>query len=221
VSARPGERGGPEDLDAAVELLERSLGYTRVALADVTDPLLPRPTPCATWTLADLLAHMEDALDAFTEAAGGGVGDPVGAWRPDDRPAADRVAGLQRRACALLGVWSADAAPGPLRVTLGDRALAGPLLVRTAALEIAVHGWDVARTTGRGTRIPEQLGRALLATAVRVVGPADRGVRFAAPRPAAPDAAYDERLLLFLGRDLTGPGADDWGNPGTRPGLVS
>jgi uncharacterized protein (TIGR03086 family) len=130
------------------------------------------------------------------------------------------VAGLQGRACALLGAWS-GAAAGPLRVTLGDRALAGPLLVRTAALEIAVHGWDVGRATGRAVRIPEQLAGALLATAVRVVGPADRGVRFAAPRPVARDAAYDERLLGFLGRDLTGPGAGDCGNPGTRPGRVS
>ena len=221
MSARPDALGGPEDLDAAVELLERSLGYTRVALADVTDPLLPRPTPCAAWKLADLLVHMEDALDAFTEAAGGRVVDPIGAWDPNRRPAADRVAGLQRRACVLLGVWSGGAAPGPVRVGLGDRALAGPLLVRTAALEIAVHGWDVARATGRGLRIPEQLAGALLATAVRVVGPADRGVRFAPPRPAAPGAGYDAPLLRFLGRDLTGPGADDWGNPGTRPGLVS
>jgi uncharacterized protein (TIGR03083 family) len=148
------------------------------------------------------------------------VVDPVGARERDRRPAADRVAGLQRRACALLGAWS-GAAPGPLRVVLGDRVLAGPLLVRTAALEIAVHGWDVGRATGRAAPIPEQLAGALLATAVRVVGPADRGVRFAPPRPAAPGAAYDAPLLRFLGRDLTGPGTDDCGNPGTRPGLVS
>jgi uncharacterized protein (TIGR03086 family) len=221
VSARPDELDGPERLGAAIELLERSLGYARVALADVTDASLSRPTPCAAWTLADLLGHLADALDAFAEAAGGRVVDPVGGWHLDDRPAADRVAGLQRRAGTLLGAWGGRAVPGPVRIRLGDRTLGGTLLVRTAALEVAVHGWDVGRATGRGTRLPEQLARDLLATARIVVGPADRGVRFAAPRPVGRDAAQDERLLGFLGRDLTGPGAGDCGNSDTRPGLVS
>ena len=60
-------------LDGAVELLDRSLAYTRVALADVRPELIGRPTPCAGWDLGRLLAHMEDALDAFTEAAAGRV----------------------------------------------------------------------------------------------------------------------------------------------------
>ena len=60
-------------LGGSVELLERALGYTRARLGRVDDGLLDRPTPCEGWTLGDLLAHMEDALDAFTEAASGRV----------------------------------------------------------------------------------------------------------------------------------------------------
>jgi uncharacterized protein (TIGR03086 family) len=222
--APPGRRGDPDGLAAAVELLERALGYTRVALADVTDPLLVRRTPCVGWTLGDLLDHMEDALDAFVEAAGGRV---LAGREPSDRgpdragrPAAARVTALQDRACLLLGTWSAPPATGP-RVTIGDRSLATPLLVTTAALEITVHGWDVGQATGRRARIPEPLAATLLGTALRVVGPDDRGPRFARPRPAAAGAAYDERLLGFLGRDLTGPRGADSGDRGTPPGVAS
>ena len=48
----------------ALELLERALGYTRGALATVGADR-SGPTPCAGWSLADLLCHMDDGLDAF------------------------------------------------------------------------------------------------------------------------------------------------------------
>ena len=66
----------------AVELLERSLSYTRVALSGISDDELGRPTPCTRWDLRDLLAHMDDALDAFTEGATGAVIGPVDAGAP-------------------------------------------------------------------------------------------------------------------------------------------
>ena len=42
---------GRVPLPAAVELLDRSLAYTRVLLADVRPDNLDRPTPCEAWTV--------------------------------------------------------------------------------------------------------------------------------------------------------------------------
>lgn len=179
-------------LDASVELLDRSLAYTRGTLVDVTDDRLDRPTPCADWDLRRLLAHLEDALDAFTEAAGGAVDIvPRG-------PATTGVDVLREKACALIGAWTAAA---PSAVSVGDAGLASPLLVGAAALEITVHGWDVGRATGGRARIPEDLARGLLPLAEVLIDEADRGVRFAAVRRVPGDAPYDVRLLAFLGRD--------------------
>jgi uncharacterized protein (TIGR03086 family) len=177
-------------LAGAVELLDRSLGYTRVALAGVTDARLAAPTPCRNWTLRDLLAHMDDSLDAFTQAAGGSV---------ELRPAraAPRVEVLQQKACALMGLWSDQGPPG---VSVGGADLATDLLVATAALEVTVHGWDVAQATGAGTPIPEELARHLLPVAHRLVSESDRGIRFAAPLPEPVAATPDARLRAFLGR---------------------
>jgi uncharacterized protein (TIGR03086 family) len=181
-------------LDGAVELLERSLAYTWGTLADVRPELTDRPTPCVGWSLGQLLAHMEDALDAFTEAASGRVRvEPV----PET---STRVEALREKACALLGAWAAALPTGDADVAIGDLGLDAPLLVATGALEITVHGWDVGQATGSARRIPDDLARGLLGIAHQVIGPLDRGPRFACPRPARPGAAYDERLLAWTGR---------------------
>lgn len=182
-------------LGGSVELLERALGYTRGRLARVDDDLLDRPTPCEGWTLGDLLAHMEDALDAFTEAAGGEVVVHVGSR------AEGRVAAIQQKACALLGAWGGPS-PGDVVIatTGGGLDLMSSVLVATAALEVTVHGWDVGRATGEDAAIPAGLARDLLPVAERIVRPDDRGVRFAAPRRVPPEATYEVRLLAHLGR---------------------
>jgi uncharacterized protein (TIGR03086 family) len=205
------------DLDDAVELLDRSLAYTRVLLADVRPDRLQLPTPCAGWTLGRLLAHMEDALDAFTEAAAG---------RVEVEPVPSSVTGveaLREKACALLGAW---AAAGPVRddVLMGDVTLRAPLLVATAALEITVHGWDVGQATGRRTPIPDDLATGLLVVARQVIDPDDRGTRFAGPRPTDGGSTSAERLLAWTGREaahMTEPLGGNSSEPTARRGLAS
>lgn len=178
-------------LGESVELLERALAYTGARLSEVDEARLGGRTPCAHWRLDDLLAHMEDALDAFTEAAGGAVPMHAAAGPPG------RVDVIQGKACELLGAWSR---PGPGDVLVGGLDLPSPLLVATAALEVTVHGWDVGQAVGSDVPIPPGLATALLPVARTAVTSADRGVRFAAPRPAPADAPDAIRLLAHLGR---------------------
>jgi uncharacterized protein (TIGR03086 family) len=190
----------------AVELLERSLSYTRVALSRISDDELGRATPCTRWDLRGLLAHMDDALDAFTEGATGAVAVPVDAGAP----AAVRVASLQHKTCALVGVWSTALLRDHLDTTyVGDAVLDRSVLALAAALEITVHGWDVGIATGRGRPIPETLAAELLPMARGLVDEADRTGpgphRFGPPLVVAGQASYGERLLAFLGRGSTSP----------------
>jgi len=184
-------------LPASVELLERALGYTRGRLTGVTAARLHAPTPCAEWDLHNLLEHMDDALDAFLEAAGGDVA--LGS-RTVDASAADTVTRVQAKACALVGVWTAAARQGVGAVDVGGQPVPSSLLVSTAALEVAVHGWDVGRATGQRSPIPEALARALRPVAAMVVTRADRGIRFGAPVRVGPRASPDQSLLAHLGR---------------------
>jgi len=177
-------------LTGAVELLDRSLAWTRGGLALVTPDRLGDPTPCARWDLAALLHHMDDALDAFTEAATGEVSLVPTA-------AAPRLESIRAKACALLGWWC-EHPPDAVRV--GDLQLPSGLLVGTAALEITVHGWDVHRSVGSRRPLPDELAADLLPVAALTVGPADRPARFAAAVPVAEDAPASQRLLAHLGR---------------------
>lgn len=177
-------------LHHALGLLERALGYTRVSLSSVgTDR--SGPTPCAGWSLADLLAHMDDGLDAFLEAAGGAVRVEV-----PYHPGSD-VDVLRTKACHLLGMWGGGT---PSRVVVGDRPAETPVIVAAAALEITVHGWDVAQATGVPRAIPEDLASALLPVAMAMVSPEDRVGRFGPARGVPDEAGAASALLAFLGR---------------------
>jgi uncharacterized protein (TIGR03086 family) len=179
----------------SVALLERAIGYTRAALALVDDSRLDDPTPCADWDLRTLLEHMDDALAAFTEASELGAVDLsplVG------RPEADRlVESLKLRACAALGAWSHHYGDEPVRI--GAASLDAGVLAAVGALEIAVHGWDVAQSCGTDLPLPPSLAGSLLDVAADVVGAADRPLRFAAPRDTD-SLDPGDRLLAFLGR---------------------
>ncbi len=190
-------------LDGAVELLDRALAYTRVALSEVSDADLDQPTPCRCWDLGHLLAHMEDALDAFSEGS-------VGHVALESRVSASvRISALQQKACSLLGAWSSRA---PQRIEVGDRSLEAHVVVLAAALEITVHGWDVAQSTGSDHRIPPDLARQLLQAAETLVSDVDREHRFGHPRPVRADAPAADRLLGFLGRDSTGSAGQNCGD---------
>ncbi|MFH0521915.1 TIGR03086 family metal-binding protein [Streptomyces sp. M41] len=171
------------------ELLERSLGYALGSVAGVEAAGLGRGTPCAQWDLGELLGHLDDSLDALYEGLTGGR---IGLF-----PRADRACGFRTRACAVLGAW----ASGPRQSALvGDRALDVRTMAAVGAVEIAVHGWDVAQAGGRPRPLPDALAADLLPVARYAVGEADRGVRFGEPVAVPKWAGPDVRLLAYLGR---------------------
>lgn len=184
----------PAGLVAGLDVLQRALDYTCAALRCVTADDLTARTPCSAWNLADLLAHMEDALDAFAEAAGGAMA--LRSTAPAPLP--QRIAALQRKAAGLLSIWlaAADAA-----VAVEGSEVPIDAVARLAALEIAVHGWDVHRALGSTRALPETLAHAMLPTAV-LAAAAPPG-SFSAPRPADTNAPAGVRLLAALGRSAT------------------
>ena len=190
MSAEP----APAGLVAGLDLLQRALDYTRAALDTITCADVDRPTPCAGWSLADLLAHMEDALDAFAEAAGGAVGLSSAAPSPLEQ----RVQRLQLKACGLLTAWMSATSPV---VDVAGHPRPVDAVARIAAREITVHGWDVGRTTGRGGPIPERLAAELLPSALQVALGADP--RFGLPVPVPVDAPAGVHVLALLGRTAT------------------
>ncbi|MEV0176012.1 TIGR03086 family metal-binding protein [Streptomyces sp. NPDC050803] len=177
------------------ELLERSLAYALGSVAEVGAGSLHRGTPCAGWDLQELLGHLDDSLDALYEGLTGGRIGLV--------PREDRACRFRTRACAVLGAWAAGP---PELVRVGGRPLDVRIVAAAGAVELAVHGWDVAQACGRPRPIPASLAAELLRVARCLVAEEDRGVRFAAQVPVPVGALPDTRLLGFLGRRDSFPG---------------
>jgi uncharacterized protein (TIGR03086 family) len=181
-----------------VALLERAIGYTLGSLLLVTPEAMSRRTPCAEWDLRALLRHMNDSLAALHEAVDvGHVGLEVSLEYGD--PDVNPVATLRKRACTLLGSWTSTDTHDV--ITIGDCPTTTSIVTSTGALEVAVHGWDVARACGHDRPIPPTLAQELLRFVPMLVTDADRPGRFGTEVDVPFSSAPGDRLLALLGRD--------------------
>ena len=184
-------------------LLERAVAYTGVALTAVSTADPGTVTPCAGWSLTDLLVHMHDSLGALEQAGRSGQVDlTVPTRRPYPvHPLPDLVQALKDRACGLLGAWTT--ANGERLVSIAGSPMQAGVLASAGALEVAVHGWDVALACRRDHPVPQALAEDLLAYLPLLVQPGDRPRRFGAALPVPADSAPDVRLLAAVGRTVT------------------
>ena len=181
---------------ASVAVLDSAVTWTHSCLQLARTSDLTSPTPCRDWDLGQLLAHMEDALEALGEAAAlGRVRVSDLGQRPDPGRTIDRIV---QRACATRAAWLHRLTSAPVGV--GDLSLGRDTLAMVGALEITVHGWDVAQAVGSNRRIPEDLAARLYDAALAVVTPDERGTRFAEAVLVSADAPLSTRLLAHLGR---------------------
>lgn len=184
---------------------------------------------------ADLLLTAWVARAHAMRSGGRGAGRPPSA--PADATPGDpaRPTGPAESAGSVVGGDPEGPDDGAGVVAVADRSLGVATVVAAAALEVAVHGWDVARAAGLERTLPDALAADLLPVARACVGPADRGPRFAPALPTGggpvgrPGAGGADRLsgpctatlMAHLGRDLTGPLREDPRlgdtNPGERP----
>lgn len=187
-----------------IVLLERAIGYALTSVAAATPCLLSRSTPCAHWDLRALLHHVNDSLDVLLEAVETGRIGP--GLDPDPDPAdpdPDPAETFRDRAGRLLG---ACAGGGRRVIEVADRPLLSDIVAGTGAVEITVHGWDIAQACGRHQPIPPALAADVLAVAALVVTDATRATQFAAPMRVPSGAGPGDRLVALLGRRPIGDG---------------
>ncbi len=193
-------------LSRGLQLLESAVGYALGSAAMVTPPLLSGPTPCPGWDVRTLLVHLGDSIAVLRRSLAGpgpAVADHAvaGQAAPDPSPGsgADPVVVLQRQAARLLA-GCAEAGPAEHQVPLGGGALAGSIVAVTGALEITVHGWDIAAACGGPRPVPPGLAIVLLPVAQLLVPPGTRPGLFAGPVQVAAPACPGDQLVAFLGR---------------------
>ncbi|HVL84029.1 MAG TPA: TIGR03086 family metal-binding protein [Pseudonocardia sp.] len=177
----------------------------------VSDEQLDAPTPCATYTVGDLLDHLMALAVAFRHTADktpmppgesapgeGSVAHLDPAWREE----------LPRRLDALVAAWRDPDAWTGESVAGGVTAPAHVLGTVTVA-ELVLHGWDLARGTDQPFRAdPAAVEAAGMFTAM-IAAPGMEEARGSAfgPPVAVADAYGLERVLAQSGRDPLWPAA--------------
>jgi len=117
---------------------------------------------------------------------------------PPDLLAGDLVEVLRDRAAELLCAAYGFGGTGPL-VAVGGLPMPAGLVACAGAVEIAVHGWDVATARGGDCPIPPVLAGRLLRLSPFLM--AGREGLFACPVEVPAQASPCDKLVGYLGRD--------------------
>jgi uncharacterized protein (TIGR03086 family) len=176
-----------------VDLLGRALAQTREVVAAVSPTQAALPTPCQSWNVSQLVAHIVRDLIVMEEMARGG------AWRPGE---AEEISPRDWRhavddgAEALISTWRSRE----------DFTESDQQRISQQTAEFVVHSWDVARATRQAVVIDADAAEAALAWAQRSLKPEHRGDEasgkaFGPEVPIAPTAPAGDRLAAFFGRD--------------------
>ena len=186
------------DFAAALDRCDRASALAATVIAAITPDRYDAPTPCADWSVRNLLSHLTGGTYASAEWVRNGEMPghrDAGHVMPDD-PAAEYREGarLLRDAFAEPGVPERT-----YKTPMGE--MPGVFLVELRFNETLMHAWDLARATGQSTAFDADLVAASRAFFERA--PRFEGGPFAAPREAPESATAADRLAAFAGREVT------------------
>ena len=169
------------------------------SLGDVPIELMSAPTPCAGWTVRDLINHVVGGELRYILLLGGASTAQVEATRGQDHVGSDPAAAFAALHAQLSESFQTDGAlDRVVHHRLGDRKGGDLLLMRT--MEYALHGWDLGVARSREASIEPPLARLLL-DALGTHEQLWQGDSVFAPQQAD-DASLpaSERLLRLTGR---------------------
>ncbi|MGW1994910.1 TIGR03086 family metal-binding protein [Embleya sp. NPDC001921] len=186
------------------EVDARAVRYSVELVERVTADDLDRPTPCAGWALADLLAHMTAQHRGFAKAAAGDGKDRAHWALPSRGP--DAAATYRESAAAVISAF-AEVPSEETEFDLPEFGVAHGFPADQAIgfhfIDYLVHGWDVARALDIAFEPDDDLVAAGLPVALAVPDDDHRlrpGAAFAPSLDTWDQAETLNRILLYLGR---------------------
>ncbi|MFI9008879.1 TIGR03086 family metal-binding protein [Actinosynnema sp. NPDC053489] len=178
-----------------LELNRAALDLNVKLMTDVREEHLDLATPCAGWTVYELLRHQVEMTLAFTAAVNrADVAEPAS----DDLATAYRVA-----ADAATEAFRADGVLERETEFPGFGRRPGRHVVAAHFVDNLTHAWDLCRAIGVDSTLDADLAGAAHRMALRypttpdVRGP---GAAFAMPVAVPEDAPITDRLVGLLGR---------------------
>jgi len=182
--------------------LRQAFSIARGVMENVTPDQYAVPTPCASWTVRDLVNHMCEGANW--------VGLCVDAGRapdPDPTHGVDYAAGdvLASYDTGAQGTLAAFEAAGDKPVELPFGTLPATVFMGIATTDHFTHAWDLATATGQDANLDPELASRLLEGAKVVIadafrGPEGSGAPFGTEQQAPAGSDVAAQLAAFLGR---------------------
>ena len=192
----------PPDLGSArlaETTLVPALAYARACVGLVQQRQLACPTPCESWDVGQVLEHMVQSLGSIRSALVHGALPAVGNGPSLGREATHLKAHLETVAMSLVAAASRWRSARP--PTVEGLPVSRYHLIHVAAIEAAVHGWDVAAGLGASAPFDEELASLLMRHLPEIVNDETREASFGSPTRLGDTASSSRRLLAALGRD--------------------
>lgn len=179
--------------------LQTAVASTRAELAAVGPQHFDAATPCESWTVRDLINHLIGAQHFFLAVVEGTP--PAGGEH--DFASGDFVAAFDDISSRLVAAFGADGTMDKI-LTAPFGQMPGRAFIGFAVNDTFVHGWDLAKATGRSTDLAPEFAAGVLASAKATVPPAMRGEDGKKPfgpiEEAPAGASNADQLAAFLGR---------------------
>lgn len=169
-------------------------------VANIKDDQLTDPSDCTDWSVRDLLNHVIGENFMFGKVAGGEELDR--SQPPPDFVAMGDLAGTFRASVdAAMAGWTSEGAM-EREMSFAFGTMPGKHALRAALLEAVVHGFDIAKSTGQDTSIPDELAGPILSGAKMTIPPGVRppGLPFGPEITPPEDASLGDQLVAYLGR---------------------
>jgi uncharacterized protein (TIGR03086 family) len=180
---------------------------TADVIANVTDDQLTAPTPCAKFSVGDVLHHVGGLAVAFAAAARKDRGPLTG------RPPAVSAEQLDQdwrtsypaRLAELSQAWNDPGAwQGMSRIA--DIEMSAEAVGLVGLTEVVIHGWDLARATGQTYAVDPVTEEAVLANVAQFAAQGPVEGLFGPAVAVSDDAPVLDRIMALSGRE---PG---WGS---------
>jgi uncharacterized protein (TIGR03086 family) len=183
------------------DILDEARTTLRAAVAGVPAGGWQRPTPCEAWSVAQVLQHAALDQEVWAAVLSGSPMPAENPFAPSGQLGTDPLAYAEHALEESVLAWTAigaDAGQVPTPLPQGE--MAPERAAGAAALDAAIHAWDISVSTGQGSPLTPGLARSLMPVATGIVEPLRAFGAYAQAREPGPGAGDDAVLLCYLGR---------------------
>jgi uncharacterized protein (TIGR03086 family) len=181
------------------EVHARSLEHARRSVAGVAGDQWDQPSDCDDWTVRELVNHIVTGNYWAAELASGLTIEEVGDRLDGDVLGTDPLRIYDDSSIVAAGVFRAPGAMDrPCAVSYGP--VPGSVYCGHRFVDVLIHGWDVATSTGQDTTLEPELVDACLAVIEPQIDMLSASGAFGTRLDVPDDARPQAKLLGLLGR---------------------